>query len=248
MDIDVTALKRALFDLFKFNTKDFYVQGSPTGFLVGLLPRQSSSSSSGGSVVSQVRVNQSISGALQTFTSSAQATAAAALALSTAQQAVIDTNTDSAYATVFATSVFNQSVLLSDSFPVDLDVSFKKISLSFDGTNYVAQLDEQRFENFLFIQKNGPITRFTISYEIVLRTTTTTGGIPTPVETILSTSSFNAPLSPLVSTYSVQLTKALSYPDITARAWPSNPTTPTGVFTEYALIELVYRITGITPT
>jgi hypothetical protein len=247
MELDVSSIKRALFDLFKFNPKDFYVRGSPTGYTIGLNSRTVSSSGGGGSVNNRVIALQNIASAEQTFDSGVQASAATALASVNAQKVAIDAAVTTSFNTAFAGSVFSPGVLVADPspfVPFELTASYKRVSLRLNGSNFNATIFERRYENFLFIQDPRTATRFTISYSIIRRTTIGSG---IPSNTTLSSGSFNAPLTPIVSTYGIQLMLAKNYPDITAQAWPADPATPTGNFTNTNTVELIFRVTGILP-
>lgn len=236
--MDAQTLRRALADLFKFNPKDFFVRGTPTGYLVELASTRGRTSNVS-DIENYLVVAQSITG-----TASIQTTQnlsyAATLTEITDAKPTVDTNCAANYLTNFNAGTWGTSRIQSSEYPLVMQTSYKRVSIFFaSGPFYTGFVQEQKSLNSLMLSF---IVAQDYSYRIAWRVTKRLleNGVTTDTVT---TGSYDTQVTNYTG---IVLTYLVPFANIITEAWPVSPDAPTSTGSTANSVTYIYEITNIT--
>lgn len=256
MALDAQTLRRALYDLFKFNPKDFFVQASGTSFLVSAITRNPSSFVQPPGPVNVYVMEQYLSGSGGTHQIIFPANLPAMNAAIISVEGAADTLTQAQFAAILAAGIYTNGGLFSNP-PFQLAHQSSKTIVAYyiqgSSDEYQASTDsstgipatEIKYKLRIAVFADVVPVKLTIGYKwekIVTMTPYPGGGVPSTVTTTLTDSTFNV----TIFGYGGQPVDIPNQPDIVTETWPSVVVPPIGTSAPLGISSVsdtVFRLT-----
>lgn len=237
MDLDAQSLRRALYDFFKFNPKDFYIQASGSSYLVSAIKQNPNSFVQPPGPVNLYVIEQYLSGQGGTNQQIFPANLPSMVAAISSVETTADSTTQTLFASALAAGVYTNGSTFANA-PFQLTKKSSKTIVAFYASTipdeYIASTDsitgvpatEIKYRLRILVFADVIPVKITIGYkwEKIVTLSPYSGGGSTNTTTLTDTT-----FDVSIFGYGGQPVDIPNPPDIVTETWPSVTIPPIGI-------------------